>query len=53
VDPPYGVALQPLTDRLGGLLGQRDCLDADETPVRQLDPGSGKTRQACHAIVLT
>lgn len=41
-----GVALQPLADRLGELLRQRACLHADETPVRQLDPGSGKTRQA-------
>ena len=41
-----GVALQPLAERLGELLRQRACLHADETPVRQLDPGSGKTRQA-------
>ena len=41
-----GVALQPLADRLAELLRQRSCLHADETPVRQLDPGSGKTRQA-------
>ena len=41
-----GVALQPLAGRLGELLRQRACLHADETPVRQLDPGSGKTRQA-------
>ena len=41
-----GVALQPLADRLAELLRQRACLHADETPVRQLDPGSGKTRQA-------
>lgn len=41
-----GVALQPLADRLGELLRQRSCLHADETPVRQLDPGSGKTRQS-------
>ena len=41
-----GVALQPLADRLAELLRQRGCLHADETPVRQLDPGSGKTRQA-------
>jgi transposase len=41
-----GVALQPLADRLAELLRQRDCLHADETPVRQLDPGSGKTRHA-------
>ena len=41
-----GVALQPLADRLAELLRQRGCLHADETPVRQLDPGSGKTHQA-------
>lgn len=41
-----GVALQPLADRLAELLTKRDCLHADETPVRQLDPGSGKTRHA-------
>jgi transposase len=41
-----GVALQPLADRLAELLRQRTCLHADETPVRQLDPGSGKTKQA-------
>jgi len=41
-----GVALQPLAEWLGELLRQRTCLHADETPVRQLDPGSGKTRQS-------
>ncbi|QYF92250.1 IS66 family transposase [Massilia sp. PAMC28688] len=41
-----GVALQPLADRLAELLRQRSCLHADETPVRQLDPGSGKTKHA-------
>ncbi|MBY0241656.1 MAG: IS66 family transposase, partial [Burkholderiaceae bacterium] len=41
-----GVALQPLSDRLAELLRQRPCLHADETPVRQLDPGAGKTKQA-------
>lgn len=41
-----GVALQPLADRLAELLRQQTCLHADETPVRQLDPGSGKTRHA-------
>ena len=41
-----GVALQPLADRLAGLLRERSCLHADETPVRQLDPGSGKTKHA-------
>lgn len=40
------MALQPLADRLVELLRQHDCLHADETPVRQLDPGSGKTRYA-------
>jgi transposase len=41
-----GVALQPLSDRLVWHLLQRDCLHADETPVPQLDPGSGKTKKA-------
>lgn len=41
-----GVALDPLADRLAELLRQRHCLHADETPVRQLDPGAGKTRHA-------
>jgi transposase len=41
-----GVALQPLSDRLAELLRERPCLHADETPVRQLDPGQGKTRHA-------
>ena len=41
-----GVALQPLCDRLAEMLRQRPCLHADETPVRQLDPGAGKTRRA-------
>jgi transposase len=41
-----GVALQPLADRLAELLRERPCLHADETPVRQLDPGSGKTKHA-------
>lgn len=41
-----GVALQSLSDRLAELLRQRPCLHADETPVRQLDPGAGKTKQA-------
>lgn len=41
-----GVALQPLADRLAELLRDRSCLHADETPVRQLDPGSGKTKHA-------
>lgn len=41
-----GAAVQPLADQLAELLRQRGCLHADETPVRQLDPGSGKTHQA-------
>jgi transposase len=41
-----GVALQPLADRLAWHLWQRDSLHADETPVPQLDPGSGKTKKA-------
>jgi transposase len=38
-----GVALQPLADRLAALLLEQDVLHADETPVAQLDPGSGRT----------
>jgi len=41
-----GVALQPLADRLAELLKQNPVLHADETPVQQLDPGSGKTKRA-------
>ena len=41
-----GVALQPLADRLAWQVLQRDSLHADETPVPQLDPGSGKTKKA-------
>ena len=41
-----GVALQPLADRLIKLLLERGTLHADETPVPQLDPGSGKTKRA-------
>jgi len=41
-----GVALQPLADCLAALLLARQVLHADETPVAQLDPGSGKTRRA-------
>jgi hypothetical protein len=41
-----GVALQPLADRVAALLRGRPVLHADETPVRQLDPGSGKTLRA-------
>ena len=41
-----GVALQPLADRLIKLLLERGTLHADETPIPQLDPGSGKTKKA-------
>lgn len=41
-----GVRLQPLVDRLALLLKQGNALHADETPVQQLDPGSGKTKRA-------
>ena len=41
-----GVALQPLVDRLVWHLLQGNTLHADETPVSQLAPGSGKTRKA-------
>ena len=41
-----GVALQPLVDRLHEHLRSRTSLHADETPVRQLDPGKGKTKTA-------
>jgi hypothetical protein len=41
-----GVALQPLADRMSTLLRLRPALHADETPVRQLDPGKGKTKRA-------
>ena len=41
-----GVALQPLADRLAWHLLQNEVLHADETPVAQLDPGSGKTHRA-------
>jgi transposase len=41
-----GVALQALVDRLIELLRQRDILHADETPVPQLVPRSGKTKRA-------
>ena len=41
-----GVALLPLADRLAEHLKQRSTLHADETPVPQLDPGSGKTKKA-------
>jgi transposase len=41
-----GVALQPLVDRLILHLLQGRVLHADETPVAQLDPGSGRTQRA-------
>jgi transposase len=41
-----GVALDPLADRLAERLRARAVLHADETPVRQLDPGAGKTKRA-------
>jgi transposase len=41
-----GVALEPICDRLIDRLRQRCCLHADETPVSQLDPKSGKNKQA-------
>ncbi|NBQ70163.1 MAG: IS66 family transposase, partial [Nitrosomonadaceae bacterium] len=41
-----GVALQALVDRLILHLLQGRVLHADETPVAQLDPGSGKTQRA-------
>lgn len=41
-----GVALQPLVDRLVWHLLQGNTLHADETPVSQLEPGSGKTKKA-------
>ena len=41
-----GVALEPLCDRLTEHLRQRTCLHADETPVAQLDPKSGKNKRA-------
>lgn len=41
-----GMALQPLNDRLCELLRQRQVLHADESPVAQLAPGQGKTKQS-------
>ena len=41
-----GVALKPLADRLAWHLLREDVLHADETPVQQPDPGSGKTKKA-------
>lgn len=40
-----GLRLQPLVDALREKLLAEPILHADETPVRQLDPGKGKTRQ--------
>ena len=41
-----GFALEPLWRRLAELLRQGSVLHADETPVKQLDPGKGKTKRA-------
>jgi hypothetical protein len=41
-----GVALEPLAHRLRERLLLQRILHADETPVQQLDPGSGKTKRA-------
>lgn len=41
-----GVRLQPLVDAMRLELLGCEVLHADETPVAQLDPGAGKTRQA-------
>lgn len=41
-----GVALQPVADRLIEILLERGTLHIDQTPVPQLDPGSGKTKRA-------
>jgi transposase len=41
-----GAALQPLAERLAWRLLQEGVLHADETPVRQLDPGGGKAKKA-------
>jgi transposase len=41
-----GVALSPLVGRLAAHLRHTGSLHADETPVRQLDPGKGKTKRA-------
>jgi transposase len=41
-----GADLTPLAARLAELQKQRRVLHADETPVPQLDPGSGKTKRA-------
>lgn len=41
-----GVTLEPLAHRLRERLLLHRILHADETPVQQLDPGSGKTKRA-------
>ena len=41
-----GFHLQPLVARLQAMLREQPVLHADETPVAQLDPGSGKTKRA-------
>lgn len=41
-----GFWLQPLADRLAERLRTQTILHADETPVSQLDPGKGKTKNA-------
>lgn len=41
-----GLRLQPLVDALHHRLLAAPVLHADETPMRQLDPGKGKTQQA-------
>lgn len=41
-----GVAVEPLVDRLHARLLQCPVLHGDETPVAQLDPGSGKTHRS-------
>jgi len=41
-----GFALQPLVDALQDLQWQRKVLHGDETPIKQLDPGKGKTKKA-------
>ena len=38
--------MEPLADRLAELQRLRPVLHADETPVQQLDPGRGKTKNA-------
>ena len=42
----HGCGLQPLADRLSKTLRVRGTIHADETPVPQLDPCSGKTKRA-------